>query len=34
MLQRRLDQIVDSLHLTGTQQLTLPSPPHELALDQ
>jgi hypothetical protein len=34
MLQRTLDRIVDSLHLTGSERLALPSPPHELALDQ
>jgi hypothetical protein len=29
-----LDRVLDGLHLTGTEQLALPPPPHELALDQ
>ncbi len=35
MVRQALDQVMDSLHLTGAEQPALPPPPHhELALDQ
>jgi hypothetical protein len=33
MVRHALDRVLDGLHLTGTQQLALPPPPHELVLD-